>query len=137
MPNVYSNAQLEAYLDELLPAKQAAAIEADLRNSDALKDQLTEINDRRDAGIHTLGEIWRRQRLSCPSRQQLGSYLLGVLDDDEADYVAFHVETIGCRYCTASIEDLRIQQEAEAEEDSKHRRQKYFQSSAGYLQPDV
>ena len=82
--------------------------------------------------MHSLGEIWRRARLSCPSRQQLGSYLLGVLDDDHADYVTFHIETVGCRYCAANLTDLQRQQ-AEKSDTVQLRRRKYFQSSAGFL----
>jgi hypothetical protein len=125
-------AELEAYLDEALPAEQMATIEAALRQKPQLLQQLSKINGRRDTGIHSLGEIWRRARLSCPSRQQLGSYLLGVLDDDHADYVTFHIETVGCRYCAANLTDLQTQQ-AEKNELVQRRRRKYFQSSAGFL----
>ena len=45
------------------------------------------INARRDAGVHSLGEIWRRHRLSCATREQLGSYVLGVLLKEAADYL--------------------------------------------------
>ena len=83
--------------------------------------------------MHSLGEIWRRHRLSCPSREQFGSYLLGVLADDAADYVKFHIETIECRYCAASLADLRAQQSAADAEQVQQRRHRYFQSSAGYL----
>jgi hypothetical protein len=44
---------------------------------------LEAINGRRDAGVHSLGEIWRRNRVSCPTRQQLGSFLLGILSDEQ------------------------------------------------------
>ena len=98
-----------------------------------LQKQLAAINGRRDAGVHSLGEIWRRHRLSCPSREQLGSYLLGVLPRDAADYMKFHLETIECRYCAASIADLKAQQSAAEADVAERRRQKYFQSSAGYL----
>jgi hypothetical protein len=125
-------AELEAYLDEALPAEQMATIEAAIRQRPALVAQLSKINGRRDTGMHSLGEIWRRARLSCPSRQQLGSYLLGVLDDDHADYVTFHIETVGCRYCAANLTDLQAQQ-AEKSDSVQRRRRKYFQSSAGYL----
>jgi hypothetical protein len=66
----------------------------------------------------------------------LGGYLLGVLPDDAADYVTFHVETVACRYCAANVEDLRALQAANVDEDSDHRRRKYFETSAGYLDPD-
>jgi hypothetical protein len=94
--------------------------------------RLSAISQRRDAGQHTLGDIWRRQRLSCPSREELGSYLLGVISDEAADYVKFHVETIACRVCQASLEDLRAQQ-SQSDKTSDTRRRRYFQSSAGYL----
>src|SRR5215213_8623859 len=125
MPANFSNSELEAYLDEALPTERMAAIEEALRNSEDLQKRLAAVNGRRDAGVHSLGEIWRRHRLSCPSRQQLGSHLLGVLSREEADYIMFHIETIGCRYCTASVSDLESQQSA-AESEAAHRRQKYF-----------
>lgn len=132
MQRDFTNSELEAFLDESLPVERMAAIEESLRHSDALQQQLTAINGRRDAGVHSLGDVWRRHRLSCPPREQLGSYLLGVLSREAADYVTFHVETIECRYCAASIADLQSQQSA-AETEVTRRRQKYFQSSAGYL----
>jgi hypothetical protein len=133
MPADFSNSELEAYLDELLPVERMAAIEDALRHSEELQKRLAAINGRRDAGVHSLGEIWRRHRLSCPSREQLGSYLLGVLARDLAEFTKFHVETIGCRYCAASISDLTAQQSAAEAEIAERRRRKYFQSSAGYL----
>jgi hypothetical protein len=133
MASDFSNSDLEAYLDESLPVESMAAIEDALRQNSALQKRLTAINGRRDAGVHSLGEIWRRHRLSCPTREQLGSYLLGVLSRDARDYTTFHLETIGCRYCLASLADLKAQQSAADAEIAERRRQKYFQSSAGYL----
>lgn len=129
----YSNAELEAFLDEALPAERMAAIEESLRASDELQLRVAAINGRRDAGLHSLGEIWRRHRLSCPSREQLGSYLLGVLADDAAEYLRFHLEKAGCRYCAANLADLRDQQMAADAKAVQRRRQRYFQSSVGHL----
>src|SRR6187549_396474 len=100
MPRL-TQADLQAYLDEALSPAEMAAIEVELRAKPELLRQLAAINARRDAGVHSVGEIWRRQRLSCPPREQLGSYLLGVLPPEAADYVKFHVEEIACRYCAA------------------------------------
>ena len=133
MPTDFTSAELEAYLDESLPAEQMAAVEDALRHDEALQQRMIAINGRRDAGVHSVGEIWRRHRLSCPSREQLGSYLLGVLPTDAADYVKFHLEVVACRYCAASVEDLRAQQSAADAGAVSSRRMKYFQSSAGYL----
>lgn len=128
-----TDAQLDAFLDEALPAAAMAAIEDALRSDEELAGRLAATIGRRDAGVHTLGAIWRRNRLSCPSREQLGSYLLDALDPGHAEYVRFHLETIGCRYCAANLEDLRSEQAAAESNDTKKRRSRYFQSSAGHL----
>ncbi|HVU88816.1 MAG TPA: hypothetical protein VHD36_15950 [Pirellulales bacterium] len=132
MPDQFSDADLEAYLDEgLLPAEMAR-IETAARGDEALLRRLSAINARRDHGSHTLGEIWRYHRLSCPTRAELGSSLLGVLSTEEEEYIKFHLNVIGCRYCQANWNDLANQQ-AEAAEAKDSRRRKYFQTSAGYL----
>jgi len=133
MTKELTTTDLEAYLDETLPAQQSADVEEALRGQPELVAQLATLAGRRDAGVHSLGAIWRRQRLSCPSREQLGSFLLGVLDPDHAAYLQFHLDEIGCRYCIASVKDLREQHAAASTKESQSRRSKYFQSSAGYL----
>lgn len=130
----YTIAELEAYLDEALPVERMTALEEASRNDAALRERLAGINARRNAGVHTLGEIWRQQRISCPTRAELGSLLLNVLPDEHAAYLRFHLETVGCRYCQANLADLERQQSEQAE-NSTRRRRKYFQSSAGHLQP--
>ncbi len=135
MTEPFRQSDLEAYLDEALPLEQMARIEKALRKGPKLVQQLAAIHSRRDAGVHSLGEIWRRARLSCPTRQQLGSFLLDALPEKLADYVAFHLEVVGCRYCQANLADLKNQQ-AQRHEAVQTRRRKYFQSSAGYLRRD-
>lgn len=126
--------EFESYLDETLSSARMAEMEAAMRDDPSLADRLSAVLARRDAGEHTLGEIWRTGRASCPAREELGSYLLGVLSEEAADYVAFHTGEVGCRYCQANLDDLREQQgEAVAAGDIAGRRRKYFQSSAGYL----
>ncbi len=134
MTKTYTQTELEAYLDEALPAEHMARIEQALRSDRSLVGQLAAINARRDAGVHSLGEIWRRHRPSCPTREQLGSHLLGALPKEISDYVEIHVEVVGCRVCRANLGDLQKQQ-AEAADVAQTRRRKYFQSSAGYLRP--
>ena len=136
MTDPITPADLEAYLDEVLPASRMVRVEEALRDDPQLAKQLATLLGRLDAGIHSLGGIWRSYRLSCPTRGQLGSFLLEVLDTDQADYVRFHLESIGCRYCESSLEDLRSQHATTDAAEQKTRRQKYYQSSAGYLTDD-
>lgn len=132
MPHDFTDAELLAYLDEELPAARMTAAEAALRASADLRMRAAELRDQRDAQGHSVGEIWRRGRLSCPTRHQLGSYLLGALAPDLAQYIVFHLETVGCRFCAANLEDLRQSGQSNASETTT-RRQKFFQSSAGHM----
>ncbi len=131
MQRPITSSELEAYLDEGLPAEEMARIERALRDNARLLGELAAVRARRDTGVHSLGEVWRRRRLTCPSRDELGTYLLGV-ESPVAKYVAFHLQSVGCRLCLANADDLRRQQ-AEAPELATHRRRRFFQSSAGYL----
>jgi anti-sigma factor RsiW len=125
--------QLHAYLDDALSDAETARVEQALRDSDALRRALRQAMQERDRGEHSLGAVWRRERLTCPSREQLGSYLLGVLDDAVQEYVEFHLKAVGCPFCQANLADLQALQQEPAPK-AKERRRRYFQSSAGYLQ---
>ncbi|REJ76742.1 MAG: hypothetical protein DWQ34_10575 [Planctomycetota bacterium] len=126
-----TDAELLAYLDEMLPAERSAEVERELRDSPSLRQRASLLARRRDQGGHTIGEIWRRERLSCLSRSQLGSYLLGALDNAQADYVDFHIRTIGCRICAANLQDLQASQQVDGA--TRQRRRRFFESSAGRL----
>jgi hypothetical protein len=125
--------QLHAYLDDALSDAETARVEQALRDSEPLRRALRHAMQERDRGEHSLGAVWRRERLTCPPREQLGSYLLGVLDDGLQEYVTFHLNTVGCPFCQANLADLQALQKEPAPK-AKERRRRYFQSSAGYLQ---
>ncbi len=124
---------LNGYLDDALSDTETAQVEQALRQSAALQQQLRSLMQERDRGEHTLGAIWRRQRLSCPTREQLGSFLLQALDRGWQQYIDFHLRTIGCPYCLANVKDLEGLQK-EVKPAAQARRRRYFESSAGYLQ---
>jgi hypothetical protein len=123
--------QLHAYLDDSLDEAETARIEKLVRGSADMQRRLKAARDERDRGEHSLGAVWRRERLSCLSREQLGGFLHGVLDRDLQQYVDFHLKTIGCPTCEANLDDLR---EKQAEPTSQTRRRKrYFETSARML----
>ena len=114
---------LRAYLADALPGEELARVEKALRESAELRDQLGQVrDDRQDANLHTLGAIWRRGRLSCATRQQLGSYLLEALDPELADYMTFHLEVVGCIFCSANLADLRDKAAAATTSSVRHNR---------------
>ena len=135
-PIDFDLATLRAYLADELPAGTLARVEKALRDSAELRARLEEVRqDRGEAGMHSLGAIWRRNRLTCPSRQQLGSWLLDVLDPDLADYIRFHVDVVACPFCQANRADLEARAEAETP-DTRARRQQILQSSRHLLSGD-
>lgn len=125
---------LAAYLDDALGAAETAEVERALRLDPALAQQLRHMMQEQDRGEHSLGAIWRRHRLTCPGREQLGSFLLGVLEPDHASYIEFHLQTIGCAFCTANLDDLKAQQKA-APPEVNRRRTRFFDSSHSLLAP--
>jgi len=123
---------LDAYLDDALNESETPQVELALRQSEPLRRQLRAVMQERDRGEHTIGAIWRRNRITCPTREQLGNYLLQVLDAEWQDYIEFHLHTIACSYCLANLADLQAQQQ-ESVPQVRQRRQRFFESSAGYL----
>lgn len=77
-----------------------------------------------------LAEIWQEQRLSCPKRSTIGAYMLGTLEADWQDYVAFHLDRLGCTFCQANLEDLKKQNEAG---QASAIRERILNSTAGFL----
>ncbi|HEV3146355.1 MAG TPA: hypothetical protein VGZ47_20880 [Gemmataceae bacterium] len=130
--NEITREQLHAYLDDCLSDSDTAHIEQSLRKSETLRQMLRQVMQERDRGEHSVGAIWRRERLSCPTREQLGSYLLEALDPSLQDYLTFHLKTIGCPFCKANLDDLKSLQEEPATK-AQQRRKRIFQSSAGLL----
>jgi hypothetical protein len=124
---------LRAYLDDALTEPESARVEQALRSSEPLRGQLKLVMQERDRGDHSLGAVWRGARLTCRSREELGSYLLQVLDPARQDYVDFHLRTVACPFCQANLTDLQARQQ-DAAPQVQQRRRRYFASSAGLLQ---
>ncbi len=126
-----TDVELSAFLEEGLPVERLAEIEIRLRDDEGLRARLRGVIGREDAGLHSVGVIWRRHRLSCPSRDEISQAILGVLDPPREEYLKFHIEQVGCRYCAANLADLRAAHETSA--PSAERRRRYFETSAGHL----
>lgn len=135
MAEHFSDAELLGWLDEQLPADRLSQIELAMRDSEALRHRIAELIRKRDQGEHSVGEIWRRNRLSCPDRETLGSWLLETLDENLTSYIEFHLNTIGCRFCNASLEELEAAQSV-PDSNAQQRRRRFFESSAGLLRRD-
>jgi len=98
---------LRDYLHDALPDAELAAVEKALRESAKLRALYKDVIEQEDRGEHTVGAIWRRERVSCPTRDQLGGYVLGAGDPELLDYIEFHLKTVGCPFCQANLDDLK------------------------------
>ena len=108
-----------------------------LRDSAQLRAQLEEVrNNREDVQLHSFGAIWHRGRLTCASRQQLGSYLLDALDPELASYLKFHLEVVECPFCQANLADLEAQAKSATEPHAKTRQHRILKSIQQLLSED-
>jgi len=130
-----SDADLASFSDEALAPEEMVRIEMALRASAALRKRLDGMRQARDRGWHSVGAVWRGHRLSCPTRSQLGSFLLDALDPQWQDYIRFHLELVGCRVCQANLADLKARQEEQVPA-TVERRRRLFQSSVGQLKKE-
>lgn len=121
---------LRAFILETLPEAEMTAIEKVLRDSPLVQALHREMLTQVDAGEHSVGGVWRRERLTCPTREQLGSYLLQAGDADLWQYIDFHLKTVCCEWCLANLDDLTRQQQAQDRQAAKRRQQIYTSSAA-------
>jgi len=125
---------LREYLAERLPGDEMAKVEKALRESASLRARLEDVrHDRDDFQLHTLGAIWRRARLTCPTREQLGGYLLDAIDPELASYIQFHLEVVECPFCRANLADLQSQAEPDSAGRNPETRQHRILTSSRHL----
>ncbi len=94
---------------------------------DSAIESMAQLPEQFDA---VLAEIWQEQRLSCPKRSTIGAYMLGTLEPAWQDYVAFHLDKLGCQFCRANLADFQKQNSAG---QSSTLRQRILNSTAGFL----
>lgn len=123
---------LRDYLNDALPDSEMAAVEAALRSEAKVQALFAQVQQELDRGEHSIGAIWRRERLSCPTRDQIGSFLLQALDEDLEIYIGFHLKVIGCPACQANLDDLE-KKKAKADKPTAARHKKILNSSGPAL----
>ncbi|MGL6075412.1 MAG: hypothetical protein ACRC8S_14750 [Fimbriiglobus sp.] len=124
--------QIEQYLHDALPVTEATKIEKAIRDEPALLALVNQVRRESDVGEHSVGAIWRRARLSCPSREHLGMFLEEILDDDHREYIQGHLQLVACHMCRAMLDDLQCLA-AEPKAKQVARKKRIVDSSAGIL----
>jgi len=54
-----------------------------------------------------VGLIWREERVSCPHEDLLRAWVEGGLEAGPGGFVAFHVETARCPWCSVKVQEIR------------------------------
>ncbi|MBM4077787.1 MAG: hypothetical protein FJ267_19330 [Planctomycetes bacterium] len=130
MPDTFTDEELHAYVNEDLSVERATVLEQQLRQSPLLLDRLAAVVRETETNDESLGGMWRRGRWSCPSRSILAAYVNGRLGDGFSQFIEFHTQVTGCRFCQANLEDLRT---STSDAEMPQRVHRIFQSSAGHL----
>jgi hypothetical protein len=97
------------FLREALPPDKMAAVERAARSDSKIANLIAAERELMSRGDHSLGSMWQEHQLSCPTREQLGGFLMEAGDPDYLEYVSFHVTVIECGFCQANLEDLKSQ----------------------------
>ena len=122
--------QLYAYLDDALDDAEAARIEKLIRGSAAIRTRLSQVREERDRGEHSLGAVWRRERLSCPTREQLSRLLARDPGRRPARLRRVSLANGRCPSCQANLDDLKEKQAESAAQ--ARRRRRYLSKAPGY-----
>jgi RNA polymerase sigma factor (sigma-70 family) len=77
-----------------------------------------------------LTDLWEYYRFSCPKRNTIGAYMLGTLEPDWQQYVEFHLNVLGCRFCRANLDDLQSQSQETQQQQFQAR---IMESTVGFL----
>ncbi len=133
MSEDFSDAELEAFLDEALDPARASEIEQYARSNPDILKRLGMLNRRREHGTHSLAAIWRRFQIGVPSKEEMGQYLLGILETNHAQYIRFRIEVLKCPYTQALAIDLRAAQDQSKIARSKAQRDSIYQSGTSIL----
>jgi len=100
---------IREFLNETLSSERMAMVERLAREDPAINERIAEEREAMQRGDHSLGAMWQEHQVSCPTREQLGGYLIEAVEPDYLKYVEFHLEVIECGICQANLEDLKTQ----------------------------
>ncbi|MCY2971923.1 MAG: hypothetical protein NTZ30_14795 [Planctomycetota bacterium] len=124
-----TKATLDAFIDDHLNEQDSIRVEKAVRESPELHTLLKSIVASRDIGDHSIGAIWRREHLSCPTREELSSYKDEALDTQRIDYIKFHLEIVGCNACQANLLDLNSAKDPKANPAAREKHRQFLENS--------
>lgn len=129
-PLPFTDVELAAYIDEALSLERTVQLESQLQISTQLRARLQRMLGELDTEQPGIAEFWRRRRVACPERATWQAFLMGRIGGEFREYLQFHLDVVGCRYCQANLADLQTADQTLA----AGRVRKFFETSVGRLQ---
>lgn len=129
-PQPFTDVELAAYIDEALSLERTVQLESQLQASTQLRDRLQQMLGEIDSEQPGIAAFWRRRRVACPGRTTWQAFLDDRIGGEFREYLQFHLDVVGCRYCQANLDDLRAADQTLA----AGRVRKFFETSVGRLQ---
>ena len=99
-----------------------------IRSSIARSD--TDLDLAGDGFESVLTDVWEAVRPSCPKRSTIGAYMLDTLEAGWENFVDMHLNTLGCHFCRANLDDLKTENE---KGDQIKMQTRIMESTVGFL----
>ncbi|MFT7620647.1 MAG: hypothetical protein ACI97A_004305 [Planctomycetota bacterium] len=87
----------------------------------ACRSMISSLREEAEGLTISVGDLWVKERISCPHRDILLAYVNKSLTAPEMDFIDFHLETVECPYCQADateLADLMTQESSKNLEDA-------------------
>ena len=107
---VYSREYIHAYIDGALSPEEADAFTSMAYGDSELRGKIRTVQTEFDYHNHTVGSLWRRNQLTCPSDQEIVDYQRGelaIIYPKIADHLQFHLNSIRCIYCISTAAEWK------------------------------
>ena len=99
----------------------------------ACRSMVTSLREESEGLTISVGDLWVKERISCPHRDILLAYVNKSLSGEEMDYIEFHLETVECPYCQADVMEVTELMNQESSKQLEDALEKSLRRSAADL----
>lgn len=108
-------------------------LEVHLGECQACSSVVSALRDETEGLTISVGALWLRERISCPHPDILTAFADQALDEEEADFIRFHLETVECPHCSSNLASIESSLAGESPERIDKARDAAMQRSAAFL----
>lgn len=117
---------------EMLPA-----LAAHVQACDACGEVAKSLRDETEGLSISIGDLWQRERISCPHKDLLMAFAMKSLDREQSEFIDFHINTVGCPACQAEASRAEDALDKKAPERVQKACEKSLHSTAVFLQKNA